>query len=72
MESRRRTIQMRIEERIKTSAEREQYARAKIRFELIEKAQAGDVDGIKEMLQMIADEAVKSNSKPRCENDTTR
>ena len=65
MEARKRMIQKKIEERITTGAEREQYARTKIRLELLEKAEAGDVEGIKEMLTMIADEAEKSKSKPR-------
>ena len=54
-----------LESRIKTSAEREQLARNLIRKELIEKAENGDVDGIKEMLTMIAEEAKKVNSRPR-------
>ncbi len=54
-----------IEQRIRTAAEREEFARHKIRLELIEKAEAGDWDGIKEMLHMIADEAEASDAKPR-------
>jgi len=42
IESRRRTILAKIEERIKTGAEREQFAREKIRQELVAKAEAGD------------------------------
>ena len=64
-EKRRREILLKIEERIKTSAEREQFARAKIRQELVQKAEQGDVEGIKEMLKMIADEAEKTGTKPR-------
>lgn len=33
--------------------------------ELVQKAEQGDVEGIKEMLKMIADEAEKSSTKPR-------
>jgi DNA invertase Pin-like site-specific DNA recombinase len=54
-----------IEQRIKTAAEREEYAKQRIRQELAEKAEAGDWDGIREMLLMIADEAEASDSKPR-------
>ena len=64
-EKRRREILLKIEERIKTSAEREQFARAKIRQELVQKAEQGDIEGIKEMLKMIADEAEKTGTKPR-------
>ena len=46
-------------------AERDQFAREKIRQELVLKAESGDTDGIKEMLMMIADEAEKSSSRPR-------
>lgn len=74
MEARRRVMLAKIEERIKTSAEREQFARAKIRAELVAKAEAGDAEGVKQMLLMIADEAAKSNQRPRAtaevRNDT--
>ena len=43
IENRRRTILAKIEERIKTSAEREQFAREKIRQELVMKAEQGDL-----------------------------
>ena len=67
IEKRRRVIIANIEARIKTAAEREEFARQKIRIELVEKAEAGDWDGIKEMLTMIADEAEATDSKPRFE-----
>jgi hypothetical protein len=54
-----------LETRIKSSAEREQVARNIIRKELVEKAENGDIEGIKEMLTLIADESKQSNSKPR-------
>jgi hypothetical protein len=54
-----------IEQRIRTAAEREEYARQRIRQELVLKAETGDWDGIREMLLMIADEAETSDSKPR-------
>ena len=47
IETRRRTMLAKMEERIKTSAEREQYAKQQLRQELVQKAEAGDVDGIK-------------------------
>lgn len=56
---------MKIEENIKTSAERELFARAKLRQELIEKTQKGDVNGVKELLLMLAMEADRTASKPR-------
>eukprot|EP01031_Cornospumella_fuschlensis_P031353 gene31353-37891_t len=65
MEERRRIIMANLESRIKTSAERELLARNILRKELVEKAEAGDVEGIKTMLHMVADEAIKSDSKPR-------
>lgn len=64
-ERRQKEIDERIESRIKTAAERELYAKQKIRQELVHKAEAGDADGIKEMLMMIADEAQKTKTKPR-------
>jgi len=54
-----------LESRIKTSAERELVARNLIRKELVEKAENGDIDGIKAMLTMIGDEAIKTNQRPR-------
>jgi hypothetical protein len=71
MESRRQTVLLKIEERIKTSAERELFARAKIRQELVEKAEAGDAEGVREMVAMVAEEAVQTNSKPRLFNKYT-
>lgn len=65
MESRRRTILANLEARIKTSAEREFYARNVIRKELISKAESGDVDGIKQILTEVAAEATESNGRPR-------
>lgn len=65
MEERRRVIMANLEQRIKTSAEREAFARNLLRKELVEKAENGDIEGIKELLTMIGEEAVKSNSKPR-------
>lgn len=65
MEERRRIMMENLEARIKTSAERELYARNMLRKELVGKAEQGDIEGIKEMLTMIAQEADQTNSKPR-------
>jgi ankyrin repeat protein len=54
-----------LELRIKSSADREALARNIIRKELVEKAENGDLEGIKELLTMISDEASQSKSKPR-------
>lgn len=65
MEERRRIIMLNLEARIKTSAEREYVARNLLRKELVEKAENGDIEGIKQLLTMVAEEAVQSNCKPR-------
>jgi ankyrin repeat protein len=65
MEERRRVILANLESRIKTSAEREFYARNLIRKELVEKANNGDMEGIKVILTEVAEEAAKSGGKPR-------
>jgi hypothetical protein len=65
MEERKQIILFNLESRIKTSVEREFFARNLIRKELVEKAENGDFFAIKEMLLVISNEAEKSNSKPR-------
>eukprot|EP01039_Chlorochromonas_danica_P004234 gene4234-4653_t len=65
LEERKKVILANLEARIKSSAEREFVARNLLRKELVEKAENGDVEGIKELLTMVAEEASKSNSKPR-------
>eukprot|EP01038_Epipyxis_sp_PR26KG_P014696 gene14696-19745_t len=65
MDERKAIILSNLEARIKTSAERELFAKNLLRKELVETAEKGDVEGIKNMLTMIANEAVRSNSKPR-------
>jgi ankyrin repeat protein len=65
MEQRRRVILANLESRIKTSAEREFYARNLIRKELVEKANNGDTEGIKLILTEVAAEAAASGGKPR-------
>ena len=65
VEQRRRVILANLEARIKTSAEREFYARNLIRNELVEKATNGDVEGIKQLLTEVSNEAEQSNERPR-------
>jgi ankyrin repeat protein len=54
-----------LEARIKTAAEREFVARDLLRLELVAKAESGDVESIKEMLTTIAEEAAKTDERPR-------
>ncbi len=65
MEKRKREITAQLESRIQTAAEREEFAKQQIRKELVERAEVGDAAGIKELLGIVADEAVKTNTKPR-------
>ncbi|CAM9382263.1 unnamed protein product, partial [Discosporangium mesarthrocarpum] len=55
----------RIEQRLKTAAERDQLARSIIQDELIEKATAGDAMGLKRQLIELADEACRTGQRPR-------
>ena len=65
IEIRKRQILAKMEERIKTSVEREAYAKQQLRQELVQKAESGDIDGIKLLLDMVADEAEKTGQRPR-------
>jgi len=67
MEERKRVILANLESRIKTSAEREFYARNLIRKELVDKATNGDVEGIKQLLEEVVCEAQQTDTlgKPR-------
>ena len=68
IEQRRAVIQKNIEDRIKTSVEREAYAKLKLREELVRWAERGGaeaVTGIRDLLTMIGDEAASSGAKPR-------
>ena len=65
MEARARAIAVKLEERIKTSAEREQFAKMQLNKELVAKAEMGDVQGLKEILSMVAEEAEKTSTRPR-------
>ena len=53
MEKRKREILAKIKERIKTSVEREAYAKQQLREELMQKAEIGDLEGIKMLLNMM-------------------
>jgi ankyrin repeat protein len=63
MEERRRIMLEQLESRIKTSAEREAFARNLLRKELVEKAEAGDIHGINELLTMIVGEAKEQQKR---------
>lgn len=65
MQARKRAVLAKLEERIQTSQQREEFARHKIRAELVLKAEAGDVEAVKAILLMVADEAEKSGLRPR-------
>ena len=53
------------EARIRTSAEREEFAKQKLRTEVVEFATQKDLAGLKSLLMMAADEADKTNTRPR-------
>jgi hypothetical protein len=65
MAKRKAHIDKKMEERIKTTAEREAWAKLKLRDELIEKTLAGDAEGIKDILLDMAREADKTGQRPR-------
>jgi hypothetical protein len=62
MEQRRRVILANLESRIKTSAEREFFARNLIRKELVEKATSGDHEGVKALLLEVSAEYAATTS----------
>lgn len=65
IENRRRVMMAKVEERIQTAAQREEYAKHKLRLELVEFAEAGNWTGIRDTLSMIAMEAEKAQTRPR-------
>lgn len=65
MEAREKAILAQFESRIRTVAEREMHAKNLLRLELVGKAAAGDVDGVKALLFTSVDEALVENSRPR-------
>lgn len=64
-EERKKQMRARAEERLTTAAERDHLARTIIRDELIDKAIAGDVRGLKEQLIELADDADRTGQRPR-------
>ena len=64
MAEREAKIRKKLEERIRTAADREALARMLITKELCEKVEKGDAEGIKEQLIEIAEEAEKTNRRP--------
>lgn len=65
LERRKAEEERRIEERLTTAAERDAYAREKIRQELVGMAMEGKKDELMERLQELADEALEHNERPR-------
>ena len=65
MVKRKAHIDKKMEERIKTTAEREAWAKLKLRDELIEKTLAGDAEGVKDILLDMAREADNTGQRPR-------
>lgn len=64
-ERRRVAILAALESRIRTQAEREEFAKQKLRDELVGMAANGNAAGIKDLLTMIANEAESTNTRPR-------
>ncbi|GMH82952.1 hypothetical protein TL16_g09434 [Triparma laevis f. inornata] len=64
MEDRRKAILKKLEERIRTAADREALARMLITQELVNKTIKGDCEGLKSQLIEIADEADRTNRRP--------
>ena len=65
IKERNRIIQINLENRIKTTVEREYYARNIIKKEIIEKTMKNDLDGIKILFNEILIETIKTKQKPR-------
>jgi hypothetical protein len=64
LKERERAIAAAAEERIKTAAQRELYARRKCRDELVELAGAGDAEALAEKLDAVADETEMHEGRP--------
>lgn len=64
-EERRQQMRARAEARLTTAAERDRLARSIIQDELIKKAIAGDARGLKEQLVDLADDAHRTEQRPR-------
>ena len=65
LEKRKAEMLASAEARIRTSAEREEFAKQKLRSEAVEFASKGDLAGLKNLLMMSADEAEKTSTRPR-------
>lgn len=72
-EKRSKEIEAAIIARIKTSAEREEYAKQKLRVEAVQLATSRNLAGLKDLFLGLAQEADQSKTKPRltveCRND---
>lgn len=64
LEKRKAEIQRKLEERIRTAADREALARMLITKELCDKAEKGDVEGLKSQLLELAFEAESTSKRP--------
>lgn len=65
LERRKAEILASMEARIRSSAEREQFAKQKLRTEAVELATQKDLAGLKSLLTMAAEEAEQTNTRPR-------
>jgi len=65
-------IEEKMEARLSTAAERDIYAREKIRQELVSMAIEGNCQALKERLQELADEALQHNERPRGNAEVSR
>lgn len=65
MAAREKVIREQFEARLKSSSEREAYAKNLLRLELVSKATAGDMDGVKVLLETALEEALVSGTPPR-------
>lgn len=65
MAKRKAEIHASLEARIRTSAEREELAKQKLRSEAVELAKNKDLEGLKTLLASAAEEAERTNTRPR-------
>jgi hypothetical protein len=64
-EKRKKEIEAAAESRIRTSAEREEFARQKLRLEAVQLANSRNVPALKDFFMALVEEAEKANTKPR-------
>lgn len=62
---RKQEIEAQAEARIRTSAEREEFAKQKLRCEAVELATARNLQGLRDFFAQIIAEADQMNAKPR-------